>query len=289
MIQNRATLPLFFVVTLSLSTLLSCDTQQPPAVNNIATNDIVAKVNSSNITQRDIDFAKQATGNHQNPAAKDKNILLNKIIDLELTYLRAIELGLDKDPTYQKELGLLEVQVDAFKRNKLSGLLIQREIEQKTKISENEAKQYFIDNEKQIRTRVNIWQILRRDESSIKKAHEELTTGASFEAVAASQYAGMTFTSKKPWDMGYLQWNQIPEAWESVINQLDIGDTSDIIRGANNRYWIIKVINKHENKDITFEQYKTMIIEMIRNKRIQQLRDQLLVDLRNKADIVYTK
>ena len=284
MIHKRTAFTLLFTVTVSLTVLLSCDNQQLPVIDDIAVN-----VNGSIITQRDISFASQSTGNHQNNlAAKDKNIILDKIIDLELTYQRAIELGLDKDPTYQKELGLLQVQVDAFKRKKLSDLLIRREIEQKTKISENEAKQYFIDNEKILRTRINVWQILRRDENSIKKVREELTAGASFEAAAGSQFAGMAITSKKPWDMGYLQWNQIPEAWESVINKLDIGGTSDIIRGANNRYWIIKVIDKHENADITFEQYKTMIIEMVRNKRIQQLRDQLLVDLRNKADIVYT-
>ncbi|MCW8853305.1 MAG: peptidyl-prolyl cis-trans isomerase [Gammaproteobacteria bacterium] len=281
----RPSASMFLTILLVCGLTLSCDKHQSSAVG------VVASVNGTEITQADIAFASRgASGGHEaRQPASDKTKVLEDIILQELAYQKAVKLGLDADPKYLAELSGLQAQVNAFKRKKLSAMFLQAQLLNETSISDEEAQQYFNKNASRLRTEINVWQILSRNENTIKKVQAELAQGLAFEEVAAKQFPNLADSARKPWDSGYLQWNQIPEAWQNAINKMQIGDTSELIRGPNKRVWIIKLIDKRENKDLSFEQLKPKIIDVLKNEKARLLREKTIQNLRDNARIVYAK
>jgi len=270
----------------SVITLASCEQRPSPSAEGV-----VASVNGTAITDADIDLASRgsARGHQANESSANKKNVLEGIIQQELAYQRAIELGLDTDPGYQAELSKLEAQVNTFKRKKLSEIFFRKELQEKTVASDTEVQQYFIENAARLRSEFNVWQILRRDENSIGKIQGELAQGLPFEEVAARLFPNLPDTARNPWELGYLQWSQLPETWRSVIHELKAGETSNIIHGPKNRFWIIKLIEKRENTDLNFELLKPKITDVLSNKKAQRIRGEIMQDLRDKARIEYSQ
>ena len=198
--------------------------------------------------------------------------VLEVIIRRELIRQKAAELGLEANPVYQETLRRMQAQIDAFKREKLPELYWRR-LAAKAEVRDAEAQDYFTENAKRIRSEHHIWQILLRDESSIMQSLSEIERGASFEQAARKTFPNLTNTAMKPWDLGYLRWTQVPESWQSVVDDLKIGEVSGVIRGPNNRFWIIKLIDRREDTSITFESMKPVIMAQLKNAKIEQQRE----------------
>ena len=92
-----------------------------------------------------------------------------------------------------------------------------------------------------------------------------------------------------PWDLGYLRWKQIPESWRNVNYDLNEGEVSGVIRGPNNRFWIIKLIDRRENTKTTFESIKPTILQVLKTEKVEELREKTDKDLRARASIVYLR
>ena len=81
----------------------------------------------------------------------------------------------------------------------------------------------------------------------------------------------------------------MPKAWQNVVYDLKKGEASGLIRGPNNRFWIVRLVDRRENPDITFESMKPTIMEVLKNARLEKLRAKTGRDLRAQASIVYSK
>ncbi len=257
---------------------------QPPG----STENVLATVNGTPIGLADIRFALSNSGHNKEVRPEHRNNVLEGIIRRELIYQRAVELGLDANRKYQEKLRRMEAQINAFKRKELSDLFW-REIAGRAVVSEADAKKYFGENAARIRTELHVWQIFRRNEGLIERVFNELRQGASFEEVAKRQFPNLPKTAGEPWDLGYLRWTQVPESWQDVVYGLKKREVSGVIRGRNNRFWIIMLIDKRENPDITFQSIKPIIMDVLKNAQIEELREQTDRDLRAKGSIVYLK
>ncbi len=253
-----------------------------------STTDVLATVNGTPIGEADVRFALRNDGHNEDIPSEHRKNVLEVIIRRELIYQRAVEFGLDANHKYQEKLRRMEAQISAFKRKELS-VLFWREIAARASVSEAEAQEYFAENAERIRTELHVWQILLRKEGLIEQALNDIEQGASFEEVARRQFPKLPKTAGAPWDLGYLRWQQVPKAWQNVVYDLRKGEASGVIRGPNNRFWIIKLVDKRENPDITFETIKPTIMEVLKNAQIEKLRDKTDRDLRAQATIVYSK
>jgi parvulin-like peptidyl-prolyl isomerase len=83
-----------------------------------------------------------------------------------------------------------------------------------------------------------------------------------------------------------LKWNQLPPAWRDIVHKLDKGQTSGILRGANDRFWIVKLVDKRDS-DITFDAVRDAIIEVLKNDKLEALRQKMEQELRKAARIDY--
>ncbi|UCF35159.1 MAG: peptidyl-prolyl cis-trans isomerase [Phycisphaerales bacterium] len=261
----------------------AADTRSQPGKS---TEDVLVTVNGTPVGEADVRYALSTGGHNKEIPPRQRKNVLEVIIQQELVYQRAVELGLDANAGYQKKLRQMEAQLNAFKRKELSELFW-REIAGRAVISEAEAKKYFEENAARIQTELHVRQILKRQESVIEQALSDIEHGASFDEVARRQFPNLPEGAGQPWDLGYLKWKQVPEAWRNVVYNLKKGEVSGVIRGPNSRFWIIKLIDKRENPDITFESIKPTIMEVLKNEKIEELRAQAARDLRAKASIVY--
>ena len=253
-----------------------------------STGEVLATVNGIVIGEADVRLALSSSGHKKQMTGEYRKNLLEVIIGRELIYQRAVELGLDANLSYQKKLRAMEAQINAFKRKELGNLFYRHEIAGKAKVSEAEGKQYFEENAALIRTELHVWQMLRREEGLIDQALSELKQGTSFEQIVKKRFPNLPKTMT-PWDLGYLRWKEVPESWRSVVYNLKKGQVSGVIRGPKNRFWIIKLIDKRENPEITFQSIKPVVMEVLKKAKIQELREKIDRDLRSKASTVYLK
>jgi parvulin-like peptidyl-prolyl isomerase len=289
--------PTLLLAGLLAATAASCGSadkepagDRPPAESAAAAevpDDALALVNGVPITVADVELASTSKGAHdKGAAAPSRKNVLETVIRQELVRQRAVELGLDKDPQFRRKLSRMQAQLDMFQRGELGELFFRDEVRGKADIDAQEARKYFEEHEQRIRLELHVWQILIRDEAGIEQAKAELDDGAPFEQVAAKQFPKLP-EGKAPWDLGYLKWKQVPEAWQDVIYDLEPGQVSDIISGPRNRFWIIKLIDRRENAELTFENVEQIIGTTLRSQKIEQLHEQAAKDLKDRAEIQY--
>ena len=262
----------------------------PPSASALAPTDGLVTVNGAVIGNVDLKLRLKNDSHEADAHAKPDRAkaVLDTIIRQELMAQRAVELGLETDPKYQEGLHQMEAQVNAFKRKELAELFVRREIEKKAEITDEEARKVFDANASRFRTELRISQILQRSEAAIGKVQEELKQGTPFEEVAAKRVPP-TPDGQKPWDLGYMSWNKMPPAWRGVVFDMKPGEVSGIMRGPNDRFWIVKVVDVRETPDVTFESVKAAIMADQKGAKIDELRERTERELRAKAKIAYSK
>ena len=286
MVRIRLLHMLVPVVAVACATLASCDRTEPVPAPDIG---VLATVNGMPITETDLLYESSSARQHKDDEAPvDQEKILQTIILRELAYQRAVDLGIDKDPEYQEELRRMNAQVTAFKRKKLADVFFAHEIARRAAVSDEEARKYFEKNAEAIRSEIHVWQILRRDESLIEQDLDNLQQGEAFADVASKRFQNLPQTDRMPWDLGYLKWEQIPELWWSGIRDLKAGETSGIIRGQNERYWIIKLVARRRIQNISYEDIELKIKDVLKNEKNQQFREDVNRDLLQEARILYS-
>jgi len=252
--------------------------------------EVVATVNGVPITRADLAYAMTtaARANPHEPGASASSppvprAVLDSLINDELAAQRAVARGLATDPTYQEELGRLEAQLDAFRRQRLARLLF-RDVADHAEVTDAEARSFFDERADRIRTTTHIWQILSVDPLAIENAQREIAGGAAFADVAL-RTLGARPTDATPWDLGYLKWNQIPEPWETVLPSLAIGETSSVIEGPGRRRWIIRVVDRQVDPGITFDHTRPAIVQRLQARAATDAQTALERALRVEAKI----
>lgn len=254
-----------------------------------AHSDVFVTVNGVAIGDADVKLKLKSDMHSTDESPLHRKNAAESIIRQELVRQKAVALGLDSDPVYQGKLRQMEAQMLAFQRAELGEVFFRREIVAKAEVSDADAKAYFDANAKRIRTDLHVLQLLRiNDDAGLERDLKDIQKGTPFEEVAKRQFPGLP-ESQKPWDLGSMKWAQIPEAWRSVLDGLEPGQTSGLIRGPKNRSWIIKLVDKRVDESVTFESMKGAVVETMRSAKIEKLRSDFERELREKATIVFAK
>ena len=285
-------LQVFFIALVLTVSLSSCGKNKDGGTKagGGAQAKVLATVNDVPITEYDLKLIQSRVpagmAGHQ---VAGQNMLDTLVRD-ELIYQKGLELGLDKDQAYRQKLTEMEAQLRAFQRQEMSTLYL-RQLKGKAEVTDGEAQAYFEKNAKKIQTKLHILEIFYRgNEAQIVKASQDLKSGMPFEKVAARQFPpSLPANMKTPWDLGEMHWSQIPENWQEVVDHLAPGQVSDIIKGPKERFWIIKLVSKTVDPQITFATEKAKIIEILRQQKSQALYDTSLSELKTKAKIAFPK
>lgn len=250
---------------------------------------ILATVNGVPITEYDVNLnLKRVVHGEQVPPEAIQN-MLQVLVRNELIYQQSLELGLDNNQEYRRKLYEADAQLRDLKRKEISPLY-REYIRKKADVTDSEAKEYFEKNSKRIQAKIHVWQIYYRgEETRIAEDYKDLKSGKSFGKVASRRFPGLLKGMKAPWDLGYLYWSQIPTFWQDSIDRLEPGQISDIIKGPNERFWVIKLVDKTVDPKITFATEKGKIVEVLRKQKTDELYETMLGQMRTKSKIIFPK
>ena len=280
------------IAVLLMASLISCGERQEANRKTDADiqDKVLATVNGVPITEADRrQILKRAVGHGQgvNPEV-DKNVL-ETLVRNELIYQQSLELGLDNNQEYRRKLSDADAQLRDYKRKEISPLY-REYIKNKAVVTDSEAKEYFERNSKRIQEKIHLGQIYYRgEEARIAEDYKELKSGKSFEKVASKRFQNLPKGMNAPWDLGYLHWSQIPPYWQDSIDRLKPGQVSDIIKGPNERFWLIKLVDRTVDPNITFATEKEKIVEVLRKQKADELYDTMLGQMRAKSKIIFPK
>jgi peptidyl-prolyl cis-trans isomerase C len=258
------------------------------AATSAARADLVATVNGAPITQLDVRLKLKNDGHKEASRAEagrpNLDNVLETVIRDELAAQRAAELGLDADLRYRDGLHQLEAQVAAYRRRALSELYWERSVDKSAVPSDADARRYFDQNQKQVRTQVHVKQILRRGVGAMEEIRAQLAGGKKFDDVAAGLFPNRP-PGTTPWDLGYLSWYKLPDPWRTVVPALQPGQVSAVIAGPNDRFWILELVDRKEDPDVTFDTVKPAILADLTRARVDEAREKARRELREKARV----
>jgi peptidyl-prolyl cis-trans isomerase C len=245
----------------------------------------LAKVGNSVITEADLereiknlpDFVQKM---FEGPNGREK--FLEELVKRELLYQEALKEGLDKDPAYQKKL-------EDFKKINLVGILLEKEIESKEKISDKEIRDYYEKHKEDFApvSQVRLSHIVVNTEGEAQKVLERLKKGEDF-AQLAKKISIDTVSAKKGGDLGFFSRGDIPSEFRVVAARLKTGEISEPIK-TKSGYEIVKVTDKKVGQVIEFDKIKNLISQNLLAEKQKVLFDSYIEGLKKKYKVEINK
>ncbi|MDA8428673.1 MAG: peptidyl-prolyl cis-trans isomerase [Geobacteraceae bacterium] len=269
---------------------------------------VLAKVNGTPLTEQDLMLASQPTGH----GLEERKTGLDHLIIEELFYQQGIKLGLDKDPSYQKQLKDLEnkghgsaAKSPGFKRyvanamrEEMARRILNTQIAAKVDVRIADAKQYYEKNKTTISTDLHLGLLKYATKAEADAALKRIHNGESFEAVArAAEIGDKAGTGKemdkpgakavKPsWDLGYLNWNAIPIDFVDTLYRMKPGEVSAVLGSPQGGFQIVKMYGSRPNPGKTdFNTMGTSVMNRLRDLKIIETYNTYVADLKKNAQI----
>ena len=202
-----------------------------------------------------------------------KRFLDETIVEI-MFYEEAIRQGLDKDKEVKDIL-------NEAKKKILIAKLIQKEVENKVKVDDAEARKYYEIHKEEYKSPelLRASHILVSTEAEAKEILDSLAKGASFEDLAKEK--SMDATATRGGDIGYFRKGQLVPEFESAAANLNPGEMAPIVH-TQFGYHVIKLTGKKEPEIEPFEKVKPKIVEEVKKAKRSELFDKLVMDLKNK-------
>ena len=245
----------------------------------------LAMVGNTKITQADLDrevktlpeFAQKL---FEGPEGKER--FLNELIKKELLYQEALKKGIDKDPEYQKK-------VEEFKKLTLIGQLLEKEIETKAKVTDQDVKDYYEKHKAELASvsQIKASHILVKTEDEAKKIEAMLKKGGNF-AELAKKYSIDAGSAKNGGDLGYFSQGQMVPEFEQAAARLKPGEISEPVK-TKFGYHIIKVTEKKMGKPVEFDKVKNVLQQRLSAEKQKEVFDTYVENLKKSYKVEINK
>ncbi|MBE0425099.1 MAG: peptidylprolyl isomerase [Nitrospirae bacterium] len=219
----------------------------------------LAEVGNVKITQADLkrelknlpEFAQKLF-----EGSSGKERFLDELVKKELLYQEAVKKGLDKDPEFRSK-------VEDFKKITLIGQLLEKEIELKTQVTDQDVKDYYEKNKEDFAdiTQIRASHILVRTEGEAKKILERLKKGEDFAKIARDNSID-TGSAKNGGELGFFSSGQMVPEFERAAARLKVGELSEPVK-TQFGYHIIKVTDKKAGKPLEFKEVQNLIFQRL--------------------------
>ena len=245
----------------------------------------LATVGNSKITQADLEreikslpeFAQKL---FEGSAGKEK--FLDELIKKELLYQEALKKGLDKNPDYQKK-------VEDFRKLTLISQLLEKEIEAKSKVTDQDVKDYYEKHKDELTSvsQIKASHILVKTEDEANKILERIKKGEDFGALA-KKFSIDTGSAKNGGDLGFFSSGQMVPEFETAAIKLKKGEISKPVK-TKFGYHIIKVADKKMGQPLEFEKIKNAISQRIAAEKQKEFFDSYIENLKKTYKVEINK
>lgn len=251
---------------------------------------ILADVNGVKITTADFENeVNSLPENYRGMINANKRKFLDDLILQELLYQEAKKKKLEKDKDVINTL-------ERVKKKILAQKLLEKEVMQLAKPTEEEIKKYYEENKDnyKIPEQVNAAHILVRvkegateeeDKAALKKAEDllkKIKEGGDF-SVLAKENSDCP-SSSKGGELGYFSKGQMVPEFEEAAFKLKVGEVSDIVK-TKFGYHIIKALDKKEARQKEFSEVKEEIEKQLTGEKQKATFENYTNDLKAKAKI----
>jgi peptidyl-prolyl cis-trans isomerase C len=245
----------------------------------------LVKVGNATITEADLDremknLPEFAQAMFAGSSGKER--FLDELIKKEILYQEALKKGIDKDPQYK-------AKVEDFKKITLVGLLLERVIEEKSKVTPEDVKEYYEKNKDEVSpaTQIRVSQIIVKTSDEANSIYEKLKKGEDF-AKIAKQSSIDPGSAKSGGDLGYLGKGQMKPEIESVAVKLKVGQISPPVK-ISGGYLLVKVTDKKLGKPLEFDKVKNLIAQRLAAEKQKVAFDSYLDELRKTYKVEMNK
>jgi len=245
----------------------------------------LAIVGTTKITEADLDKEIKALPDFaqklfEGPEGKEK--FLNELVKKEILYQEATKKGLDKDPEYLKK-------VEEFKKITLIGQLLEKEIESKSKVTDQDIKDYYEKHKAELASvnQIKASHILVKTEAEAKKIEDMLKKGANF-AELAKKYSIDKGSAQNGGDLGYFSSGQMVPEFEQAATKLKVGEISEPVK-TKFGYHIIKVTEKKTGKPIEFDKVKGVLAQRLTTEKQREAFDSYIENLKKSYKVEINK
>ena len=157
-------------------------------------------------------------------------------------------------------------------------------VSSRVNITPEEVEDYYKSNieefhrEEQVRAR----QIFLKDETEASKARERVRSGEDFAAVAKD--VSLSPDAAEGGDLGYFAWDVMPPEFDEIVFTLEVGTLSDVVRSSYG-YHIFLVEDRREGRNMTFEEARENIADVLRRDMEEKIYAEWINELRDKSKI----
>jgi len=207
----------------------------------------------------------------------DKSTVLDQMISEKLLIQEAINMGLEEDKDALEQIKKITEQI-------LVQTLIEREILDKVKVSDEETEKYYAENKNDFteKEQVHLFNILVETEEEAQDILERLKTGADFSEIAKEKSTGPS--AAQGGDLGYLSKGTIIPEIEEVVFALEAGEMSEVVK-TEYGFHILKVSDKKPEILKTLEEVKEDIIQILLPTKQKEAFENLLEELKSEVEI----
>ncbi|MHC2994344.1 MAG: peptidylprolyl isomerase [Candidatus Atribacteria bacterium] len=207
----------------------------------------------------------------------DKSKVLDQMISEKLLIQEAKNKGLEEDKDVLEQIKKITEQI-------LVQTLIEREILDKVKVSDEEIAEYYEENKNDFieKEQVHLFNILVETEEEAQDILEQLKAGGDFSEIAKEKSIGPS--AAQGGDLGYLTKGTIVSEIEDVIFALEVGEISDVIQ-TEFGFHILKLLDKKPEIIKPIEEVKEDIVQTLLPIKQKEAFENLLEELKSKSEI----
>ncbi len=271
------------VFVLLILALFAC--QKKEAGQTAQSGPFLAKVGNMTITQADYDREFAALPDYAQQMFKGdegKQNFLDEIIKKEILYQEALKKGLDKTPAFTQK-------VEDFKKLTLISELIGQEVMSKSKVSDQEVKDFYDKHKQDFTTtsQIRASHILVKTEDEANKVIERLKKGEKFETLAKELSLDKE-SAKRGGDVGFFGRGQMVPEFERAAAGLKVGQISGPVK-TQFGYHIIKVTARKTGPVVEFDRVKEVIAQKLSGERQKEAFDKYIEQIRKDYNVTINK
>ncbi|MHB8881976.1 MAG: peptidylprolyl isomerase [Thermodesulfovibrionales bacterium] len=263
-----------FIVIVILGALVACNKQ--PGGSKEQKGTVLAKVGTAVITDADLERDLKSLPDYAQQIFEDqkgREKFLDELIKKEILYQEALKKGLDKSADFTKK-------VEEFKKLTLVSELLEKEIMSRSKVSDQEVREYYDKHKEDFATtsQIKASHILVKTEEEAVKIAGRLKKGEKFEDIARKESIDKG-SGKNGGDLGYFSKGQMVPEFEKAAATLKKGETSAPVK-TNFGYHIIRVTDKKAGPVIEFERIKELISQRLSGEKQKEAFDKYVDELK---------
>jgi foldase protein PrsA len=258
--------------------------------------DIVAKVDKIEITRQEL-INKMSVSYFSKTLEEliEEKLLLNwaeknkiKVEKKEIEdFLKQIKSRFNSEDEFKNELKRMNITEEEYKKMIENTLTANKALEKilNINITDEDLKKYYENNKNQFKIpkALKLRQIYLNTEQEANDVYLALEAGADFKKLAALKSADPVLKEKEG-DIGFISKGMLLPELEKEIFLLEVGKYTKPLKTGNG-YSIIKVEEIREEKELSFEEIKDKLREVLKSNIISANRRNVIENLKSQAKI----